>query len=294
MQPLKEFFIKLTGESDAYRLAFLRFLTGTALCIYISSAYHSENIQFLFIKPDHFFSFSLFQFFHVPVIEKTLFQPLVYVLLCLAVCFALGFLYRLSAWLLFLGFSYLFLLEKAYYQDQMYFMLGMLFIFLFVDADKGFSLDDLFFPKQTMKKNALYEVLAFKVFVCIVFFYQGLWRLDPRWLNGDALLAQVHGFANRPAVNAFIENTGVLQMFSITETVAYLVGWGLLWIPKTRWSAIWFFTIFLLYKSIFFSGSMMALMQLGFLVLFFPKDLFQQIYRELNTQFLNKPQPGGL
>ena len=65
----------------------------------------------------------------------------------LAAFIALGFLYRISAALFFLGHAYIFLLDEGRYQNHDYLICLFSFLLIFVPAHRAFSVDARLNPK---------------------------------------------------------------------------------------------------------------------------------------------------
>jgi len=63
------------------------------------------------------------------------------VLAVLAVLIMLGCLYRVSATLFFLGYTYLFILDQANYRNHWYLICPIRFLMIFVPARRAFSVD---------------------------------------------------------------------------------------------------------------------------------------------------------
>ncbi|MDG1476918.1 MAG: HTTM domain-containing protein, partial [Vicingaceae bacterium] len=84
--------------------------------------------------------------------------------------------------IIFLGFSYVFLLDRGYYNNHFYFYCLLLFLFIFVDAG-WCSLE-----KKIKKVSVPYwHVLIFKVQIFVVYFFGAIAKIDYDWLNGYPL-----------------------------------------------------------------------------------------------------------
>src|SRR5688500_20305179 len=60
-----------------------------------------------------------------------------------AACVMAGFLYRIAAPVLFLGFTYFFLLEQTRYLNHFYLVCLISFLMCFLPAERAFSIDAL-------------------------------------------------------------------------------------------------------------------------------------------------------
>ncbi len=113
-----------------------------------------------------------------------------------------GFLYRFSAVLLFLTFTYCQLINLTYYLNHYYFVSLMAFLLIFAPAHRFYSLDSILFvdksEKQSKnnKKNSFSKlfsvspslsisrawILIFQLQLSITYFYAGLAKLNSEWL----------------------------------------------------------------------------------------------------------------
>ncbi|AFM06169.1 Vitamin K-dependent gamma-carboxylase [Bernardetia litoralis DSM 6794] len=110
-----------------------------------------------------------------------------------------GFLYRLSAFLLFLTFTYCELIDLTYYLNHYYFVSLMAFWLIFVPAHRFYSIDCVLFKNKSEKQSkgsflqTLFSVspslsisrawvLIFQLQLAITYFYAGLAKLNSEWL----------------------------------------------------------------------------------------------------------------
>jgi hypothetical protein len=108
-----------------------------------------------------------------------------YVMGALALCMMLGLMYRLSATLFFLAFTYVFLLDAAYYRSHVYFAALVSFLMIFVPAHRAFSLDvglrELGWRRDHAPAWSLWILRAQMGFA---YFFAGVARLNGEWLRG--------------------------------------------------------------------------------------------------------------
>jgi hypothetical protein len=95
--------------------------------------------HYLFINPK--FHFKFFGFSWVRVLPSELMYLLFVVMAVLALFIAIGFLYRASAILFLLCFTYVFLIDSALYLNHYYMVILFSFLLCFLPANQYFSLD---------------------------------------------------------------------------------------------------------------------------------------------------------
>jgi hypothetical protein len=98
----------------------------------------------------------------------------------LAACMTLGWRYRMSAVLFFLGFTYVFLLEKAHYLNHFYFVSLLSFLMIFVPAHRGLSIDAATSRPTPAGVAPAWALWLLRLQVSVVYVFGGLAKL-----NGD-------------------------------------------------------------------------------------------------------------
>lgn len=137
-------------------------------------------IEDQYIKPSFHFHYQYFEWV----------EPLpawgIYALFVIQALAALGILlgawFRISALLYFLSFSYIELLDKAYYLNHYYFVSIASFLLAFSQANRFLSIDVWRKPNLASLKLPAYETLSFKVLIAILYTYAGLAKINSDWL----------------------------------------------------------------------------------------------------------------
>lgn len=94
----------------------------------------------------------------------------------------LGALYRLSAVVFFLAFSYVELIDKTYYLNHYYFVSLVAFWMIWVPAHRSHSLDAGWWPRLRGATVPRWSVLLFQFQLAVVYTYAGLAKITPHWL----------------------------------------------------------------------------------------------------------------
>jgi len=170
----------------------------------------------------------------------------VYILLALcALCMILGFLYRISTSLFFLLFSYVELLDKAFYLNHYYLVSILTFWMILVPAHHWYSLDVKLFPKIKSTACANWHILIFKVQLSIVYFFAGLAKVNPDWLfRAQPMATWLPGKYELPILGKWVHFKETAFLFSWAGCAYDLFIWLFLWIKKTRKVAYLFVIIF--------------------------------------------------
>jgi vitamin K-dependent gamma-carboxylase len=138
------------------------------------------------------------------------------VLAVLAAFIAVGFLYRVSAALFFLGFTYIFLLERALYLNHLYFVCLVSFLIVFVPAHRSFSIDARLRPGLRTDFVPFWPLWILRAQLAIVYIFAGIAKLNSDWFRGEPLRSWLRGLNATPVIGPLFERP---EMF-------YLVSWG--------------------------------------------------------------------
>lgn len=169
----------LQRSTSAAPLALFRIALGLLLFASIARFWAKGWIHELYIAPRHFFPFYGFEFVR-PLGDMT------YVLF--AVCavssllVALGWHYRLAIITLFLTFTYIELIDKSTYLNHYYLISMICLMMIFLPAHVSYSVDSCRVKGLAAARVPRWCLDALKLFVCIVYFYAGLAKLNSDWL----------------------------------------------------------------------------------------------------------------
>ena len=105
----------------------------------------------------------------------------------LAVFMLVGFLYRLSAALFFLAFTYVYLLDQARHLNHYYLVALISFLMIFVPAHRTLSVDAWLRPGIRRETTAAWSLWILRAQMAVVYFYAGLAKLNADWLRGEPM-----------------------------------------------------------------------------------------------------------
>jgi vitamin K-dependent gamma-carboxylase-like protein len=147
-----------------------------------------------------------------------------------AVGLMLGCLYRISAILCFLSFTYVFLLDQTLYLNHFYLMCVLAFLMIFLPAHRAASIDA--WRKPTLRSDFIpaWPRLLLLSFISLVYFYAGIAKLNTDWFTGNALRLWLPRAARVPLLGPLTEH----------ELAAYFFAYGglafdLLVVPLLLW-----------------------------------------------------------
>lgn len=208
-----------------------------------------------------------------------------YALAILAVCIAVGFFYRISAILFFLGITYVFLLDKAHFLNHMYLVSLISFLLIFVPANRDFSVDAHRRPaiRSTTAPAWTLALLAFQVGIAYV--YGGFAKLNGDWLRGEPMRTWLADESDLPLVGRWVTDDWFIYFVSYSGLLLDLfVVPALLW-PKTRWFAVAGLVLFHRFNAAMFSIGIFPMFATAAIVLLLPPALPRKLATRVRSLF---------
>ena len=272
-------------------LAFFRVALGLMLFAGVVRFWVKGWIHELYIVPKHHFPFYGFEFI-------TTLGEFTYLLFAVcgaaAIFVALGFYYRMSIVALFLSFTYIELIDKSTYLNHYYFISMICLLMIFLPAHAWFSVDAYRNSRINSRTVPLWCVDSVKLFVCMIYLFAGLAKVNSDWLlHAQPLKIWLPAKNDLPLIGS---------LFNYIET-AYVFSWmGCLYdlsIPFlliNRHTRLWAFVavvIFHLLTAILFPIGMFPYIMIVTALIFFPeafhKKTLQWIGHKLgsSSEFLN-------
>ena len=197
-----------------------------------------------------------------------------YLLGLLAIFIAIGFLYRISAILFFLGFSYVFLLDKSNYLNHFYLITLLSFILIFLPANRAYSLDSKIFPKIKSDWVPNWTLWWLKGQLGIVYFFGGIAKINGDWLQGAPMRKWLKSRTDFPVIGQWFTEEWMVYLFSYGGLLLDLLIFPLLVFKKTRLpSVIVLFSFHLLNARLFNIGIFPWFMIVATAIFFNPEKL---------------------
>ncbi|MDJ0898851.1 MAG: HTTM domain-containing protein [Xenococcus sp. MO_188.B8] len=190
----------------------------------------------------------------------------------LAVFITLGLWYRISTVLFFLGFTYIFLLEKARYLNHFYLICLISFLLIFIPAHRIFSIDAWRHPSIRNHRTAAWTVWMLRLQIGIPYFYGGLAKLNSDWLQGEPMRMWMATKTDFPLIGSLFTEEWMIYLLSYGGLLLDLfVVPFLLW-RRTRPFAFAAAVIFHLMNARLFSIGIFPWFMIAATAIFFPPD----------------------
>lgn len=170
-------------------------------------------VQQLYIDPQYYFGYLGFEWVK-PLEGNLMYVPFILMIIA-AIGIIFGLFYRYSAFLFFLCFTYIELLDKSNYLNHYYFVSLMSFIMILVPAHRRFSIDCLLFPKIRAKTTFQWHIGIIKFQLAMVYVFAGIAKLNSDWLvEAQPLRTWLQAHHNLPIVGSYLQEPWSAYLFS--------------------------------------------------------------------------------
>lgn len=275
--------INFRKTTHAAPLAIYRIAIGIMLFISIVRFWSKGWIEELYIKPLYFFPFYGLEFIK-PLGEYTYILFFICALAALMVAF--GLFYRLASILLFLGFTYIELMDRSTYLNHYYFMSLVLFILMFLPANRYFSIDAWRNPLLLADQIPKWCIDVLKFMMVILYFYAGLAKLNSDWLfHALPLKIWLPSRNDLPLIGWMFNYSATAFVFSWFGCLYDLTIAFLLWNKRTRLMAYITVVVFHGLTAILFPIGMFPYVMIVAALIFFSSDFHLKIIGVLNKLF---------
>ena len=180
----EKIFKKIQQPTDVASMVLFRVGFGIIMFWEISRYFYYGWVEDFYSKPQFHFHYQWFQWI-APLPGDAMY--IVFGSMGIfALMIAFGLYYRTASILFFIGYSYVFLIDQAAYNNHFYLICLMSFILALAPLHKAWSLDILRGNEsQTEKFPALWLWLV-RFHIGVVYFFGGIAKFDPDWMGGLA------------------------------------------------------------------------------------------------------------
>lgn len=276
---LKQYVLK---PVHAAPLAVFRMIFGLLMLASVLRFMAKGWVESMYVKPQVFFPYYGFEWIK-PLGETGMYAVFILMAVC-ALCIAAGFLYRISAAMFFLLFTYVELIDKTNYLNHYYFVSIISFLLIFLPAQRYVSLDALFRPSLKAVRIPNYFLLVIKAQVFIVYFFAGLAKLNPDWLlHAQPLKIWLPAHSEMPLIGTLLTKEWVAYAFSWFGCLYDLLIPFLLFMPRFIKPAYVLVIVFHLATSFLFNIGMFPYIMIALTSIFFSESFHVSLIRKLKA-----------
>ncbi|MEQ1829327.1 MAG: HTTM domain-containing protein [Pirellula sp.] len=204
----------------------------------------------VYVEPKVHFSYRWFDWLQPLGHQGTVLIFVAVVLLGILV--SAGIWYRLSATLLAICFSYLFLLEKTNYQNHYYLMTLLAWWLPFLPLERNVAFDAKRNPKIASQMVPRWVLWILRFHIGLPYVYGGLAKFHSDWLAGEPMRQILAAQRNLPIVGSLVNNESAVFAFVWGGLIFDLVIVPLLLIQRTRTVAFAACVVFHVTNSVLF------------------------------------------
>ena len=276
----------LFRKTDATSLCLFRMVFGLLGFLDVLNIYAYYHWKMKAFQSDRF-QFNYLGFEWVDVFPEPFMSIIFIVIMLSALGVMIGYQYRWASLVFAIGFTYLFLLEKAHYLNHGYLFCWLSWVMAGLPANVMMSLD----ARQKRVAYADYipywPLFILQFLMGVVYFYGGIAKINPDWLNGIPLKMWLAREGDVPIIGPVL----------VKEATAYFMSYGgllfdlsvtfLLLFKSTR---TYIFLVGLFFhglNAIIFNIGIFPYLSIALTALYFPAVL----YRDRLGQLLKWNQP---
>lgn len=213
----------------AYRIAF-----GLILMWEVSRYFNRGWIRSYYIDPE--LNFSYFGFSWIKPWPGNWMYVHFVVVAVAAFGVTIGCLYRISAVVLFLTFSYWFLLDEAIYLNHLYLVVLLCFLAIVLPVNRTMSVDARLRPSRRSDVAPTWALWLVRGQIGLVYFYGGIAKLNHDWLHTQPMRMWLESRASRTLFDGLIPIGAFLNW---EPTVLVFVYGGLLFDLTIPFLLLW-------------------------------------------------------
>ena len=272
----------LFNPVDISFLVFFRIVFGGIMLWEVYRYFSHGWINRYFVEPA--FTFPYYGFSWVKPWPGTGMYVHFFVLGVAAACVMLGLLYRIAAPLLFLTFTYSFLLDQTRYMNHFYLVCLISFLMCFLPAERAFSVDVLLRRGIRSAVVPAWTLWLLRAQVGIPYFFGGIAKLNSDWIHGgEPMRIWLSPLTKVPAFGHLFAANWVVYGFVIGGLLLDLLVVPLLLWRRTRLFAFAAAILFNLINALIFEIGIFPWLMLGALLIFFPPDLARRLARAFTS-----------
>ncbi|MBL8162217.1 MAG: HTTM domain-containing protein [Anaerolineae bacterium] len=197
---------------DIAPLVFFRVAFGAVMLWEVWRYFEHTRVERYYIEPTFFFPYFGFDWLHPLPGDGMIW--LFYGLGLLSLAILLGIFYRVSMVMFWLGFTYVFLLDKAQYLNHFYLVSLISFLMIFIPAHRAASVDARWRPAIRASSAPTWSLWLLRGQMGIVYFYGGIAKINPDWLAGQPLRKWLAERTDFPFIGQWFTEEWMVYLFS--------------------------------------------------------------------------------
>lgn len=255
---------------DNASVTFFRIIYGWLLASWAWEYLTSGRLTKLYVMPEFHFTYQGFDWVQ-PWSGNGMYYHF-WALLLLSLLIAIGFFYRLSAFVFACLFTHFFLIEKTNYQNHYYLIALFSWLMVLLPLNRNISVDSWRSPSLKSEFCPAWVLWAIRFHVALPYFFGGVAKISPDWLCGQPMGIFLATKSDLPVIGSWLVLPLAGIVFSWLGFVFdLLIVPALLWKP-TRWFAFVLSVGFHLSNSVLFNIHIFPWFMIAATTIFFDCD----------------------
>lgn len=281
----------LFKDKDASSVAFFRIAFGLIMCWEVCRYFYYGWIERYWIEPDFYFTYGYFHW--LSPWDGNLMYIHFFFLGVLAIFIAFGLFYRLSTILFFVGFTYIFLLDKSNYLNHFYLISLLSFLMIWIPANRKYAIDAVLFPKIKSDTIPYWSILALQLQLGIAYFFGGIAKINGDWLRGEPMRDWLSDVTDFPVIGKYFTHEWAGLFFSYSGLFLDLLIVPFLFWRKTRIPAFILICSFHFMNANLFKIGIFPWFMMAATTIYFNPDWVSKILKRIKFIDFNQPSSVG-
>lgn len=210
MQRAKTFERHLNRPVDGLFLAVFRIVLGVTFCFQFGKYLSEEWVEYFYVQPNFFFKYYGFDW--VKPLPGHWMRTHFQMMWIVSALVAAGLFYRISSLLLALGYTYIFLLDKAQYQNHYYLLVLTSWLMVFLPANRLWSLDCVLFRRKS-RTIPVWTLWLLRLQVGLPYFFGGVAKINSDWMHGQPMRMKLASSTWYPIIGPAFTQEWCVQVF---------------------------------------------------------------------------------
>jgi hypothetical protein len=185
---------------------------GLVMLWEIGRFYFQDHLEYVWIRPRLHFKY--YGFAWIQAWPELLMYAHFIGLAVLALCITLGVAYRATMALFFIGFTYIFLLEQAAYQNHYYLICLLSFLMIFMPAHRAASVDAWRGWVRRSGTTPAWTLWLLRFQLAVVYFYGGLAKINADWLRGEPMRLWLARRSDYTVIGPYVHEEWLTSFFT--------------------------------------------------------------------------------
>jgi hypothetical protein len=264
---------------DISGLVYFRVAFGLVMLGWVVKYWAGGLIEGLYVAPSFHFKYYGFEWIE-PLPGTAMYSYFLFLGVCAALM-AAGCFYRVAAILFALAFTYLFLIDKALYQNHYYLILLLSWIMVILPVDRAWSVDAWWRRWEPCRTAPAWSLWLLRFQIGVPYFFGGLAKLNSDWLYGQPMRTALAERSNYPVIGQYLAQEWCLWLFVYGGLLFDLLIVPALLCRRTRPVAFALAVAFHLINATVFNIGVFPWLMIAATVIFFPPDWPRRLARRV-------------